>query len=122
MSDYRKKDKQNPAKWIALAVVLLMINPAVLFPLAFFGGIAWLIGSNLKKQQSTPGSAGRTPVRSSPRQTATHYTTRQNSFDECTQSFFCRHKDKAIHHVRRGKEIDPWDRPDIDISKYQRKH
>ena len=34
---------------------------------------------------------------------------------------FCFHKDKAIHHVGRGKEIDPWDRPDIDISKYQRK-
>lgn len=34
---------------------------------------------------------------------------------------FCRHKDKAIHHVGQGKEVDPWDRPDIDISKYQRK-
>jgi hypothetical protein len=33
---------------------------------------------------------------------------------------FCRHTDKSEHHVRRGKEIDPWDRPDIDISKYQR--
>lgn len=111
---------KNSAKWIALAVVLLMTNPAMLFPLAFFGGIAWLIGSNLKKQQGTPGSAGRSPVRSSSRQATTRYTTRQNSFDECPQSFFCRHKDKSEHHVRRGKEIDPWDRPDIDISKYQR--
>lgn len=122
MSDYSKKDKQNPAKWIALAVVLLMTNPAMLIPLAFFGGIAWLIGSNLKKQQGAPGSAGRTPVHSSTRQTTTRYTTRRDAFDECPQSFFCRHKDKAIHHVRRGKEIDPWDRPDIDISKYQRRH
>lgn len=30
-------------------------------------------------------------------------------------------RDRGEGHVRRGKEIDPWDRPDIDINKYQRK-
>ena len=61
------------------------------------------------------GTSTRTVTR-----TTTRYTTRQESFDECPQSFFCRHKDKSEHHVRRGKEVDPWDRPDIDIRKYQR--
>lgn len=34
----------------------------------------------------------------------------------------CFHRDRGEHHVRKGKEIDPWDRPDIDISKYQRRN
>ena len=53
----------------------------------------------------------------------TTYTTcsREKAFDEQSRKLFCFHDDKAIHHVARGKEIDPWDRPDIDISKYQRK-
>jgi hypothetical protein len=46
---------------------------------------------------------------------------REKAFEEERQKRFCFHDDKAVHHVRRGKEIDPWDRPDIDISKYQRK-
>ena len=41
-------------------------------------------------------------------------------FDDCPKPI-CFHKDKGEHHVKRGREIDPWDRPDIDISKYQRK-
>jgi len=45
----------------------------------------------------------------------------QKAWDERVQALFCFHKDKSVHHVRRGKEIDPWDRPDIDIRKYQRK-
>ena len=44
-----------------------------------------------------------------------------NTLDDCPQPLICLHKDKGEHHVRRGKEIDPWDRPDIDIRKYQRK-
>lgn len=55
--------------------------------------------------------------------TNTTYTAceEEKAFDEKLQQLFCRHDDKAYHHVSRGKEIDPWDRPDIDISKYQRK-
>lgn len=45
---------------------------------------------------------------------------RQIPMDDCPKPI-CFHKDKGEHHVRRGKEIDPWDRPDIDISRYQRK-
>lgn len=42
------------------------------------------------------------------------------SFDDCPKPV-CFHRDKGEHHVRKGREMDPWDRPDIDISKYQRK-
>ncbi len=52
-----------------------------------------------------------------PTQTGREKTQR---FDDCPKPI-CFHKDKGEHHVARGKEIDPWDRPDIDISKYQRK-
>ena len=44
---------------------------------------------------------------------------RENS-DQCPQTI-CFHRDKGEHHVRQGREMDPWDRPDIDISKYQRR-
>ena len=116
--------KNNPAKWIPLAIFLLFTNPVLIAPLAVFGGIFWLLSQTAKKQQGgsttrthtrTSGSGSRTVTR-----TTTRYTTRQESFDECPQPFFCRHKDKSEHHVRRGKEVDPWDRPDIDIRKYQR--
>jgi tryptophan-rich sensory protein len=53
-----------------------------------------------------------------------NHTSKQKSqqipFDDYPKPV-CFHKDKGEHHVRKGKEIDPWDRPDIDISKYQRK-
>ena len=45
---------------------------------------------------------------------------KEEPFDDCPKPI-CFHRDKGMHHVKRGKEIDPWDRPDIDISKYQRK-
>ena len=123
MSSHNKKNNNLPVKWIALAVVLLMTNPVLLVPLALFGGIFWLACQGVKKQQGS--SATRTYTKTSNNgtrtvtRTTTRYTTRQSSFDECPQPLFCRHKDKAVHHVRRGKEVDPWDRPDIDISKYQ---
>ena len=44
----------------------------------------------------------------------------KDTFDECPKPI-CFHKDRGEHHVRKGREIDPWDRPDIDIRKYQRK-
>lgn len=49
-------------------------------------------------------------------------TRRQDNSDDCPNFLqVCFHKDKGEHHVVRGREMDPWDRPDIDISKYQRK-
>ena len=113
MGKYDDKRPQKGGKWIGLVLVLLFTQPMLVIPLAFFGGIIWIAMQAVKKQQ---GSAHKTSGKS-----ATRYTTRQESYDECPQSIFCRHKDKAIHHVRRGKEMDPWDRPDIDISKYQRR-
>lgn len=114
MNSHNKKNNQSPAKWIPIAIFLLITNPVLIIPVAVFGGIFWIAYQGVKKHQ------GGTSVPAS--RSSTRYTTRQISFDECPQSLFCRHKDKSEHHVRRGKEIDPWDRPDIDISKYQRKH
>ena len=108
MNGNTQKKEEKKGKWIGAAVILLLTAPELVVPVAIFGGIIWLVFKFVTRQQSAP--------KASP----TRYTTRQKSFDECPQSIFCRHKDKAVHHVRRGKEIDPWDRPDIDISKYQR--
>ncbi len=55
---------------------------------------------------------------STPKYTSTG--TAGNDFDSCPDTF-CFHKDKGVHHVYKGKEIDPWDRPDTDIRKYQHK-
>ena len=105
----RKENKNS--KWIGIAVLLLLSAPQVVIPLGIFGGIIWILIKSQNKPQSTPKPAE-----------STRYTTRQKSFDECSQPVFCRHTNKSEHHVRRGKEIDPWDRPDIDISKYQRRN
>ena len=126
-----KPGNKKSTSWIPLIIFLLFVNPVLIIPVAVFGGIFWIASQGVKKQQSgTPTSTSRTytrttnggngTTRSTVTRSSTRYTTRQSSFDECPQPFFCRHKDKAVHHVRRGKEIDPWDRPDIDISKYQR--
>lgn len=47
----------------------------------------------------------------------------QSSFDDGGKGseLFCFHRDKGEHHLAKGREIDPWDRPDIDVSKYQHK-
>ena len=98
----RKEDSKSA--WVGLAISLMLMVPP-LIPVAILVGIFWLIAKVVNK----PRSASKT-----------RYSTRRSSYDECNQSLFCRHKDKSEHHVRRGKEIDPWDRPDIDIRKYQR--
>ena len=109
-----KRKEKSPYSWVIFVVFLLLANPQRLIlaiPLAVFGGIIWLALQYVKKSQGNTSKSSGTG----------RYTTRQEKFDECPQGNFCGHKDKAVHHVRRGKEIDPWDRPDIDISKYQRK-
>ena len=102
-------NEKKKVKWIGAAIALMFLVPG-LIPVALLGGVLWYVFKYANKQQATPKSDSR------------HYTTRQKSFDECPQSLFCRHSDKTEHHIRRGKEIDPWDRPDIDISKYQRRN
>lgn len=107
----QNNEKKKSLNWIPLVLFLLTANRGLLvlaIPAAIFGCIFWIAYQAVKKQQnSTPASTSRR-------------ATRNESFDECPQPVFCFHKDKGEHHVRRGKEIDPWDRPDIDISKYQR--
>ena len=97
MNTPRKKPEQG--KLIGLAIVLLFTAPQFIIPIAIIWGIVTLVKKNANQQSF-----------------------RQASFDDCPQKIFCFHKDKGEHHVRKGKEIDPWDRPDIDISKYQRNH
>lgn len=131
MAKYGDNTKQQSGKWIGLILVLLFTQPVLVIPLAIFGGIFWIAYQAVKKQQGgTPTSTTRTYTQTSTgngsvttrtvTRTTTRRTTRKESFDECPQPIFCRHKDKGEHHVKRGKEVDPWDRPDIDISKYQR--
>ncbi len=99
----RKENKKS--SWIGLVLFLLFTQPFLVIPLAVFGGIIYLVVKSIGNQQKTPSA---------------QKTSRKEKFDDCPQSIFCFHRDKGEHHVRRGREIDPWDRPDIDISKYQR--
>ena len=99
----RDPEKKKSSSWIPLLVFLLFLNPVLIVPVALFGCGFLLVRQTMKKQS-----------------TVSRPKARKESFDECHQPIFCFHKDKAEHHVKRGKEMDPWDRPDIDISKYQR--
>jgi hypothetical protein len=105
-----RRNRKNDSKSSGLGLLIFLIMffaPEAMFallPLVIIGAVIYSIVK----------SAGTT-------QHKTTTTTRQEVFDDCPQSFFCRHKDKGEHHVKQGKEVDPWDRPDIDISKYQRK-
>ena len=106
-----KRKEKNPLGWIFPLIFLVVTNPGMLVlvvPMAVFGGIIWLVIRAVAKSQGTASAS------------SARYTTRQEKYDNCSQPVFCRHTDKSEHHVRRGKEIDPWDRPDIDIRKYQR--
>ncbi len=119
MSRNRNQNKKGSG-WGLLVFLVLMFAPeafGVLIPLIVLG---YLVFTVVKAAAAKSGSASRSHSAGTVTRATTRYTTRQERFDECPQPFFCRHKDKAVHHVRRGKEMDPWDRPDIDIRKYQR--
>ena len=103
----RNREQQKKPNWLTLAIILLILIPDVVIPVAICGGIGYLFFT-LAKNGKFP-TAGKKTAKAKP------------AFDDCPKSLFCFHKDKGEHHVVRGKEIDPWDRPDIDISKYQRK-
>ena len=116
----RNRSDKKGSGWGLLVFLVLMFAPeamGVLIPLIIIGYVVFAV---VKSAGSKHGSASQSHSSKTVTRSTTRYTTRQEKFDECPQPFFCRHKDKAVHHVRRGKEIDPWDRPDIDISKYQR--
>ena len=99
----RDRDQQKKPNWLSLAVVFLLLAPNVAIPLGILAGIVYMVFHFLKAGQTSTGSR------------------KSKALEDCPKQLFCFHKDKGEHHVARGKEIDPWDRPDIDISKYQRK-
>ncbi len=103
MSRNRGK-KPNAGSLIAVFIALAMFSPdllAILITIGLFV-LPFYLFFRTGKQKKNTGK------------------TRQNTFDDCPKPI-CFHKDKGEHHVVRGREIDPWDRPDIDISKYQRR-
>lgn len=105
----RDQEQKKQPNWLSLAVVFLLVAPEITIPVAICAGVGYLVYWLIKYGHiNTTGKK-------------TDYPKKQSSFDDCPKPLFCFHKDKGEHHVVRGKEIDPWDRPDIDIRKYQRK-
>lgn len=105
MNDQKKKKKLSPGQIIAIVIAVALFAPQLFYVVLILGIIALPIYAAYRISKSKGSTPKRTP----------------DKFDECPQPLFCFHNDKAEHHVRKGKEIDPWDRPDIDISKYQHK-
>ncbi len=95
----RPKKKSNGWAWL---VFLVFVAPEIGIPVGIIAGIIWLVKN---KKPAAPRERER-------------YTSLKKDHGV---PFDCQHKDRSLHNVRRGKEIDPWDRPDIDISKYQRR-
>lgn len=119
MKNREREKKSSPVGTvIGIVLALLMLEPeawALLGALLVIGLIALPIWLVIRRRKHI-----------SAHQKQMKHTTfvpceQEKAFDEKIQDLFCFHKDKATHHVARGREIDPWDRPDIDISKYQRK-
>lgn len=117
MDERRRKKKPSPLGWIILVLVLLSnlggreaigLILGLLIIAAFVAVPVLIIFAIIR------ASKGRS---STPKQRSA----REPSFDDCPKPL-CLHRDKGEHHVRKGKEMDPWDRPDIDISKYQRRN
>ena len=111
-----EKKKLNVGKLVGLILVLALAETefffallGVAFVLAPFALVAWLVYRSSRLKSGSPS-----------REKISYQ--KQSAYDECPRGIFCFHKDKGEHHVRRGREMDPWDRPDIDISKYQRNH
>lgn len=94
------KKKSTPGSVIGLFISIFLLPPALSILIA----IGYVVYILLQQRKKSPSPARRQPVA-----------------DDCPTGPFCFHRDKGEHHVRHGREFDPWDRPDIDISKYQRK-
>lgn len=118
MMQKKEKKKLSLGQIIGLVVFLLALEApdlfaTILLAVLLLGPIAlvvWLVRKYAKQDRSKEDIRNVT------------YTRKAEALDDCRpKPLFCFHKDKGEHHVARGKEIDPWDRPDIDISKYQRR-
>jgi hypothetical protein len=105
----RNPEDKKKSRWASLIAILVLAFPEFVIPAGISIGVVYLIYCFVRDR------AFHVPVSKS------GGTKKQASFDDCPKKLFCFHKDKGEHHLARGKEIDPWDRPDIDISKYQRK-
>ena len=115
MNQKRNSKKQlTPQSFLVLAFFLVVAEPRFLIAL-IPAGIIWLIIKIKKASVAETGGFSK-----STRSTHTTYTTPVSKLDDCYDTV-CRHSDRSEHHVRRGREQDPWDRPDIDVSKYQRR-
>ena len=103
------REREKKPNWAGLVVFLILFAPQLFVPLAVLGGMGYLFYLGVKSGKQYSASRKSTDI------------TKTSKPDDCPKPLFCFHKDKGEHHVRRGREMDPWDRPDIDISKYQRK-
>ena len=117
MDDNRKRKKASPLGWIIVVLVFLMSQGGgetiglilgMVILLAIFAA-PFLIIFAIVRASRRRSAGGKQPSR------------RTDTFDDCPKPI-CFHRDKGEHHVRKGREMDPWDRPDIDISKYQRRN
>ena len=106
MNNRERKNKSNPhiGKIIGIVLALNFLPAEVIALIVFIGIVGFLFYLGFKSAKAKGNTPKRVP----------------DNFDDCPKPI-CFHKDKGEHHVRKGKEIDPWDRPDIDISKYQRR-
>lgn len=109
-----QQKKSNPIIIIAIVLFFISIRLFVLFVIGVSFYVLIKKNSTVKSDSGTNYSSFTTssPNSDTPRNTAPK--------NDCPNTF-CFHQDKAVHHVYKGKEVDPWDRPDTDISKYQRK-
>lgn len=106
----RDREKKKQPNWLTIALVFLMVAPEITVPLGMVAGVIYVLFRAMKTYEKNMKQLQNTS-----------YARKPEALDDCPKPLFCFHKDKGEHHVARGKEIDPWDRPDIDIRKYQRK-
>ena len=110
MYNRERRNKSDPkSTLISLAVLLLFLLPTQIIAILVIAAILILpvVFLVIRSKKNT-------------RTASTYKKETVQAFDDCPKTF-CFHRDKGEHHLKKGKEIDPWDRPDIDISKYQRK-
>ena len=106
----RDREQQKKPNWLSWLVLILFLAPEAVLPVVLVGVVGYILFAALKEGNKSSASRKNT------------HTGQTKRMDDCPKQLFCFHKDKGEHHVARGREVDPWDRPDIDISKYQRKN
>ena len=125
----RNREQDKKPNWLSIVILLLVLAPEITVPLGIIAGTIYILLRALKTYEKNVKLLSQTTHTHKPKAMddfpkqlpKTTYTRKPEELDDCPKQLFCFHKDKAEHHVSRGKEIDPWDRPDIDIRKYQRK-